>query len=261
VNILVIILALLAAGSGTVAVKQHKQLAAAHVAAVSAQAENAQAKTAIADLVAAESTQRAAQAKEDAARAAQEGDRTKRGQIVQVYIGATGQALKQVPPAVDNAAKFNSLAAGAADPPTPETQAAALALAQATEAQQAQRIADLQAELDRVRADDSAKAVVIAAQVKDKIEATGKIAELTGTVAVHVEKEGAQDAVIAQVTDQSNSRLAKIAVLTAYASKYIGAIVCLALLAIGGFWLWHVERIHHSYTKAGLLKSINPPAP
>ena len=260
-NILVIILALLAAGSGTVAVKQHKQLAAAHVAAVSAQAENAQAKTAIADLVAAESTQRAAQAKEDAARAAQEGDRTKRGQIVQVYIGATGQALKQVPPAVDNAAKFNSLAAGAADPPTPETQAAALALAQATEAQQAQRIADLQAELDRVRADDSAKAVVIAAQVKDKIEATGKIAELTGTVAVHVEKEGAQDAVIAQVTDQSNSRLAKIAVLTAYASKYIGAIVCLALLAIGGFWLWHVERIHHSYTKAGLLKSINPPAP
>ena len=224
-------------------VHEHKQLITAHTAAKAAQSENVQAKAAISDLVAAESTQRAAQAKEDAARAEQEKARCAKGQTQQVALTAAKASLEQTPPAVEPAKKFVALAADAGDTPTPETLAAGLALAQATEAAQAQEIADLRAQIVEQKDTIETQAVKIDQAHTDNITAVKKIEDLTGTVAVHVEKEGEQEKVIATVTDQTKSLSAKLLLATAEIGRWVAALI-VAILA--GLVLWHFHLVLRS---------------
>ena len=247
---LIALLTVLLGGTSTYALHEHKQLAVAHTAALQAQSENAQAQTAIVSLKAAESTQQAAQAKEDEAREAQEDARSAKGQEQQVALTAAKASLEQTPPAIEPAKKFVDLAAQAGDKPTGDTVAQGLALAQATIAAQAQKIADMSAQIEKQNATIDSQGKTITAAHADNLAAVKQISDLTGTVAVHVEKEGQKDAVIAQVTDQSKSLLDKVGLLTAQVGRYVAAVVALALVAIGGFYLWRIERIHHAYTRA-----------
>ena len=208
-------------GSSTLAVREHKQLAAAHSEAVAAQAT-------VSDLKKAEAAQAAAQAREDAARSAAEADTARRNQIQLTYILATGDELKKPAPAIPVALQLNSLAVSAGDAPTAETALKAQQLADANAAAMAQKIADMEAELASLRADNSAKSAELKAAVADKIAATGQIATLTSTVGVQVDK-------IATVTAEKTDLFSKLTILTAKWGRLVfwvalaaGLVFCLA---------------------------------
>ena len=273
---LVYLLSILTFGSSGYAWHEHKALAAAHTAAMQAQAENAQAQTAIVALKAAESTQTAAQAKEDSARKLQEAAHAAKGQNQQVALTAAKASLTQTPPAVAPAIKFVDLAASAGDTPTAETTAQGLALALATEAAQAQEIADLKARIGEQKATIEAQDQAIVIAHANNLAAVQKIGDLTGAVAVHVEKEGEQDKTIATVTDQSKAWYEKYMVA---ATEVIYWVCAAAGAILAGLVLWHYHlalKVRHAAEVAAhavtqtklatitqahtdLIKSINPP--
>ena len=189
----------------------------------------------IVELKTAEAAQNAAQAREDADRKAKEADIARQAQIRGTYHVATAQALKAAPPDVPAALSFNSLAIGADDPLSAISQATGEALAAANAARQAQLIADLQAQLAEVKADRDQKAVAIAADVKDKIAATGQIAQLTGVVETKTNQ-------IADVTQAKKDVLDRFALLTA---KYGQWVFWTAVIGVIVFILAHLGLFHH----------------
>lgn len=237
-NPLFIIIPLIAllGGSSAAALKERKQLAVAHQQATALQAT-------VTDLKSAEAAQETAQSREDADRKDKASDLARRAQIRGTYHVATGQALKQAPPDVSAALQFNSLAIGADDPLSATTQAQGEALAAATEARQAQLIADLQAQLKEVKDDDASKTAAIAADVKDKIAATGTIATLTGAVDLTTTK-------LVTATAEKTSALDQFALLTAKYGRWV-----FWTAVIGGilFVLAHVGLFTHLST----VKALN----
>ena len=231
IDILIGALVLLLGGSSYTAIREHGQLADAHKQAVAQ-------KATIEQLKAAEVAQNAAQAREDADRKQRDADMARQAQIRGTYHVATSQALKATPPDVPAALSFNSLAIGADDPLSAITQATGEALAAANAARQAQLIADLQAQLAEVKADRDQKAVAIAADVKDKIAATGQIAQLTGVV----ETKSNQ---IADVTAAKKEVLDRFALLTAKYGQWVFWSIVAGVIV---FILAHVGLFTHLST-------------
>ena len=232
-NIAVAILILLCGGSSTLAIRQHKALQTVHA--------NAQAlQGTVESLKKVETAQAEAQTRENAARAAAEADTARRNQIQLTYILATGEELKKSTPAIPVAIQLNSLAASAGDQPTAETVLKAKELAESTVAAQAQKIADMEAELASLRADNAAKIADLKAAVADKIAATGQIATLTSTVGVQVDK-------IATVTADKTDLFSKLTLLTA---KWARLVFWVALAAGLVFCLAHAGVFVHLALRA-----------
>jgi hypothetical protein len=172
------------------------------------------------------------------------------------YHVATKSALGTTPPDVTGARKFLDLAIGADDPLSASTISAGEALQQATIAQQAQMIADLQAQLAQAKQDNAAKTEAIAADVKDKIAATGQIATLTGTVEQRVQS-------ISTLTEEKKGLFSEIGSLSAKLSSYLlwGGIICGILFVALHAASWiavikhgalKVEQTAHAATKTAL---------
>jgi hypothetical protein len=235
---LLILLIALLGGASYDDLAQHKAVKAAHQDANAAQATVTQLKTA-------EQAQSAAQAKEDADRAAAAADKEKQRQIQGTYIVATGSSLKQSPPAVTQALQFNDLALSAGDPLLPTTTALGDAMAAATASAQAQQIADLQAQLHEVKADDAQKTQALAGDVAEKISATGQIATLTGTVSNQV-------AAIQTVTAAKNDALSSFGILSA---RYGRLIFWVAILGGLVFVAAHLSLFAHLKALGALKES------
>ena len=248
-NALLIFLALLAAGSGTVAVKQHKQLKTANDAAKQEQVQLARITD---DLIkTTENFQTASaslQAEDMAIRKENAGWKAACGDQM-VFILATGIDLAKPVPDIKAAIRDNADAVKAGEPVTVAQQQAAQALVDAAgaerdkyEAQLLKDAADAKAERDQA-VKDAAQAHAAA------VSAIQTAGEATADAGVATQQAKDLNAQVIEVTDQKASLAARIAVLTAYCAKYTGLAVILGLLAIGGFWLWHWEHIHHGYTK------------
>jgi hypothetical protein len=166
--------------------------------------------------------------------------------------------LSTTPPDVSGALKFLDLVIGADDPLSASTISAGEALQQATIAQQAQMIADLQAQLAQAKQDNAEKTTAIAADVKDKIAATGQIATLTGTVEQRVQS-------ISTLTTQNTGLFSQIGELSAKISGYLlwgGIIIGILFVALhAASWIavikhgaLKVEQTAHAATKTALAE-------
>jgi hypothetical protein len=249
VSLAVMLLIALGGITGWWGVSQHNKLVTAHTEAVAAQQTVAQLQTA-------EAAQAKAQAQEDADRAAKAKDEADQAKVRGTYHVATRSALSTVPPDVGGAIKFLDLAIGADDPLSASTISAGEALQQATIAQQAQMIADLQAQLAQAKQDNAEKTTAIAADVKDKIAATGQIATLTGTVEQRVQS-------ISTLTEEKKGLFSEIGELSAKISSYLlwaGIIIGILFVALHATsWIavvkhgaLKVEQTAHAATKAAL---------
>jgi hypothetical protein len=251
VSVIVVLLIALGGVTGWWGVDQHKKLITAHTETVAAQQT-------VGQLQAAEAAQAKAQAQEDADRAAKAKDEADQAQVRGTYHVAAESALKTVPPDVPGGLKFLDLAINADDPLSATTISAGQALQQATIAQQAQMIADLQQQLTAAKQDDAAKAAAIAADVKDKIAATGQIATLTGTVGQHLQK-------IDTLTTQNTGLFSQIGELSAKLSGYLlwgGIIIGVLFVALhAASWIavikhgaLKVEQTAHAATQKALAE-------
>lgn len=233
---IIIFLVVLLGGSSTAAIKEHKQLADAHQQAVALGTTIAEEKGALADQV-------AAQGREDAARQDKQADESRKAQIRGTYHVATTQALKQVPPDVTAALSFNTLAIGADDPLSATTQAQGEALAAATEARQAQMIADLQAQLKQAQDGIVVKDQAIQQAVKDKLSDTARMGDLAQQAAV-------KDSKLQDATTEKTDLLSKFNLLTAKYGRWIfWSCVVGAIL----FVLFHLGLFAH----LGTVKQLN----
>ena len=252
---LIMLLTVLLGGSSYEAIHEHTQLKQANDAAKQTQVQLLKIQADFLTLANSMQEQMAAIKQEDADLKVERDSWQKESAAQMTFVLAVGNELAKPTPDITSAVKFNKEAVTAGETPSAATQAAAKQLSDASDSAQAALITQLRKDAQDAK-DDRDKAVqnytaehALVLTTMDK-EAT---AVADGKVATEQAKNS--NAQVVAVTADNTSLLTKLALKAAEIGRYVAVIVAVVLLAIGLFYLWRVEKIHHAYTKAAHLET------